>query len=96
MIRQLGEEISAYRFSMSGTAAQFDWLIGKCVRLVGLLEDAGAPAELVDRMRAIARHLAEQARELTHELARQQTLVFQQDAIVFHLIQQGYARSIAV
>lgn len=96
LIRQLGEEISAYKFSMSGTAAQFDWLIGRCDRLAGLLEGAGASAELVARMRAIATHLSEQARELTHELARQQTLIFQQDAIVFHLMQQGYTRSIAV
>lgn len=96
LIRQLGEEISARRFSKVGTAAQFDWLIGRCERLAGLLQAAGASSDLVERMRAIASHLSEQARELTHELARQQTLIFQQDAIVFHLMKQGYAKSVAV
>lgn len=95
-IRQLAEEISSYRFSLGATSAQYEWLIGKCHSLAALLESDGAPQELIDRIRAIARNLAEEGPGLTHELVRQQTLVFQQDAIVFHLMKQGYAKTISI
>jgi hypothetical protein len=95
-IRQITEEISSYKFSLSGTSVQFEWLISRCNQLAELLEKDGAAPDLIERIKAIAAHLAEQGREVTHELVRQQTLVFQQDAIVFHLMKQGYFKTLPV
>jgi len=92
IIRQLSEEISAYRFRSEFSKQDYEWLIGKCKELLGhLREDTTSPA-LIKKLLEAVNYLEEQDRSLTHELVREQILIFQQDAIVFYLARQGYIK----
>jgi len=91
-IRQLSEEISAYRFRSEFSKQDYEWLISKCKTLTDLLREDKAPQALIKKMDDAVRYLEEQDRSLTHELVREQILIFQQDAIVFYLAKQGYIK----
>lgn len=88
----IADEISAQKFRYTYSEKEYKWLAGKCSELVTLLKEAKADPSLISKLVAISAELECQQLNSMHDLIRQQTLIFNQDAILFYLMKEGYLK----
>jgi hypothetical protein len=91
-IEELADDIAARKFKWNYGDKEYEWLTRQCLNLAGLLKQYKAEPVLIKKLTDIARDLEEQNKYLTHDLLRQRTLVFHQDAIIFYLMKEGYIK----
>lgn len=91
-IEELAGGIAARKFKWNYSDKEYEWLTRQCRNLVELLKQFKAEPALIKKLADIARDLDEQNKYLTHDLLRQRTLVFHQDAIIFYLMKEGYIK----
>lgn len=91
-IEELANSIVARKFKWNYSDKEYEWLTRQCYSLVELLRQYKAEPVLIKKLADIARDLEEQDKYLTHDLLRQRTLVFHQDAIIFYLMKEGYIK----
>jgi hypothetical protein len=89
---EIAEEISACKFRYNYSVQEYTWLAGKCRELVTLLTENKADLALINKLSTISHELEWQKQQPMHDLLMQQTLIFNQDAILFYLMKEGYLR----
>jgi hypothetical protein len=89
---EIADEIASCKFRYNYSVDEYTWLAGKCRELVGLLMEHKADLALINKLNTISNDVEWQKQQPMHDLLMQQTLIFNQDAILFYLMKDGYLK----